>query len=98
LILSLISPFIFQLSTERNYLRELAEILCHYVQPFEALELSGSSQIPATLRGQADILFGNIRELVCLGINLGTNFLKNYCEKNFLLPRLIYKSHMLLNL
>jgi hypothetical protein len=54
----------FQLSTERNYVRELAEMLCHYMQPLEALELSGSPLLPPALRGQTDTLFGNLRDLV----------------------------------
>uniref|UniRef100_A0A914HWP5 DH domain-containing protein n=1 Tax=Globodera rostochiensis TaxID=31243 RepID=A0A914HWP5_GLORO len=52
------------LSTEKSYVCELEEIVKHYMQPFEVLDLSGNSQIPSGLRGQADILFGNIRELL----------------------------------
>jgi hypothetical protein len=56
----------------------LGEILNYYVQPFEALDLAGSSTLPASLRGQTDILFGNIRELVSSKeFGIGVNCIKS---------------------
>jgi len=56
------------LSTERTYVRELAEIIHHYIQPLEALEFTSNNGTTNShnniLPGQSNILFGNIRELV----------------------------------
>ncbi|KAL7080716.1 hypothetical protein ACQ4LE_000499 [Meloidogyne hapla] len=54
------------LSTERTYVRELAEIIHHYIQPLEALEFTNNGTTTTNshiLPGQSDVLFGNIREL-----------------------------------
>nr|CAD2163062.1 unnamed protein product [Meloidogyne enterolobii] len=56
------------LSTERTYVRELAEIIHHYIQPLEALEFTSNNGTTTNshnniLPGQSNILFGNIREL-----------------------------------
>ncbi|CAK5093528.1 unnamed protein product [Meloidogyne enterolobii] len=55
------------LSTERTYVRELAEIIHHYILPLEALEFTsnnGTANSHNILPGQSNILFGNIRDLV----------------------------------
>ncbi|KAF7635615.1 hypothetical protein Mgra_00005004 [Meloidogyne graminicola] len=53
-----------KLNTERSYVRELAEIIHYYIQPFEALEFNGTNSHILPISGQSsDVLFGNIREL-----------------------------------
>jgi len=50
------------LSTEQTYVRELREVVEYYVKPFEAAE--NLALFPPALRGQSEIVFGNIRELL----------------------------------
>ncbi|KAE9555927.1 hypothetical protein FO519_000907 [Halicephalobus sp. NKZ332] len=50
------------LSTEQSYVRELREVVEYYIKPFEAAE--NLALFPPALRGQSEIVFGNIRELL----------------------------------
>uniref|UniRef100_A0A915DS78 DH domain-containing protein n=1 Tax=Ditylenchus dipsaci TaxID=166011 RepID=A0A915DS78_9BILA len=49
------------LNTEHSYVKELESLVEFYLKPFEAVE--NTNTIPAHLRGQSDVIFGNLREL-----------------------------------
>ncbi|KAI1722932.1 rhoGEF domain-containing protein [Ditylenchus destructor] len=63
-------------STEESYVRELESIIEYYVKPFEATE--NTNLIPTNLRGQSDVIFGNLRDLTDFHRRFVlTEFLKN---------------------
>uniref|UniRef100_A0A7E4V5H9 DH domain-containing protein n=1 Tax=Panagrellus redivivus TaxID=6233 RepID=A0A7E4V5H9_PANRE len=49
------------ITTEQVYVRELREVIEFYIKPFEAAE--NHAQFPQALRGQTDIVFGNVTDL-----------------------------------
>lgn len=49
-------------STEQVYARELRSVVEHYLRPFD--DLVNQSAASAPLRGRADIVFGNLDDLV----------------------------------